>query len=715
MRNRNALWKLILGAIFLVLTTAACRSTVEEETTPQPTNAATLTPEIETTVVAQSVTATPDPFASESPPAPPKPTPQPTSSIIAINGQRVGSEAAGMEMAMPPGWTDLSADLDVAAAANPLGLTVLLLADSGRTGRNVLAGKSLSTGAFSVGMMVNQPLAAADPATALTRIVASSNTAVTPLNQAQPIAAGNGFGAGAVIEVSGDLLGLFTGDSSNLRTRLLLFPAPSGSSPDGRTAVLFLFSAPNDKWEAYAPAFAQMAETIVIHDAQSAYALSAGAVNVRGSLLDNHGMTGKLNQGVTDVWTFIVDESRYATISLSPEDAALDLTLTIISPSGQTVARVDGGYAGAPEIAADILLTENGRYAIEISDFFGESGRYIISLVLNEEPKFNGGGEIRPGEGIQSVLPVNSQHIWTFEGAAGRLVSIVLTPEDNQMDAILNLYGPNGQRLVALDEGFSGDAEVISGFELPVTGVYSILVTSFSSDGGPYTLALDEGGEATQNFHDAGDLVYGDTQSESLRSSEAHAWFFAGRAGDEVKIIVRPLNELLDLDVWLFDPNVERLAALDEFAAGETETLEQVLPEDGEYLILVREFFGEAGSYEVNLSAAQSAAPSLAGRVNYGETVTGALPAGTTALWQFNGNVNDVIDVELIPENAADDVVLLLRDPNGVVVLELDEAQAGQSERLTSFTITSDGQWGIIVKDFFDEGLTYSLTVRRAR
>jgi hypothetical protein len=101
--------------------------------------------------------------------------------------------------------------------------------------------------------------------------------------------------------------------------------------------------------------------------------------------------------------------------------------------------------------------------------------------------------------------------------------------------------------------------------------------------------------------------------------------------------------------------------------------------------------------------------------VNYGETVTGALPAGTTALWQFNGDVNDVIDIELAPENAADDVILLLRNPNGVVVLELDEAQAGQSERLESFTITADGQWGIVVKDFFDEGLTYLLTVQRMR
>jgi hypothetical protein len=432
-------------------------------------------------------------------------------------------------------------------------------------------------------------------------------------------------------------------------------------------------------------------------------------------LVNGRTLDGELTEGVKDVWTFAIEEASYITLSLEPDDAVLDLTLTLISPFGQTIAQIDSGYAGDTEVAADIYLTENGRYVVEVSDFFDLAGRYKLSLAIEEEPQYTNAGVIRPGQAIESELPVNTQHIWTFEGAAGSLVSIVLSPRDDQMDAILNLFDPNGSRLVALDEGFSGDPEVISGFELPVTGPYAIRVSSFADNGGRYSLSLDEGGEATKNFHDAGDLLYGDQKSETLNNSEAHAWFFQGRPGDEVRIAVRPLNDILDLEVWLFDPDVDRLTARDEFAAGDTETIEFILPQEGQYLILVREFFGEAGQYEIELAATPAAAPELVGRINYGEPVEGTLTPGQMALWLFSADADDVLDLALTPGSESEDVVLILQDPQGNTVLVVDESPAGQSETINGFTIPSDGEWSVVVESFFEEAGTYSLSVKRTQ
>ena len=711
MRKCKRSW--ILAGILLV-TLAGCRPTTEEETNPDSAEESQPTPGA--TAVTQLATATP--FTTYVPPPPPKPTPQPTSAPVE-NGseQQIGGTAVGLEIGLPLDWVNLSGELNVSSATTPVGLSVLLLADSQRTGLSLLAGKKLGSGAFGVGLITNQPLSSNDPITALTRLIADQE-AVTPLNQAQTFTAADTSGAitGAVIDMTGDLLGFFSSGGNELHSRLFLFLSPTGSSvPDGRTATLVLLSAPTGQWEQYADRFDEMARAIVIHDVQAGYTLNAGTANVLGNLTNGKGSSGKLIQGTQDVWTFTIDEPRYATLSLTPDNKELDLTLTIISPSGQTITRVDGGYAGDTEVVADLYLTENGRYVVEVSDFFNQPGRYILSLNLDKEPRFTSAGVIRPGQGIQSTLPVNAQHVWTFNGTAGQLISIVLTPDDNQMDAILNLFGPDGSRLVALDEGFSGDAEVISGFELPVTGSYSILVTSFAGSGGAYTLALDEGGEATQNFYDAGDLVYGDAKSEALRSSEAHAWFFDGRAGDAIRITVRPLNDVLDLDVWLYDPDIQRLTAIDELAAGDTETIRQTLPRDGQYLILVREFFGAAGSYEISLSAVPATEPVFAGQVSYGETVAGTLAPEQMALWQFYGNEKDVIDIELTPGTAADDVVFELQDPSGSTVLAVDAVLAGQSETLNGFTITADGLWGVVVKDFFAEESAYSLTVKRTR
>ncbi|MEJ2746580.1 MAG: pre-peptidase C-terminal domain-containing protein, partial [Anaerolineae bacterium] len=541
-----------------------------------------------------------------------------------------------------------------------------------------------------------------------------------PLNEAQPISADTSSDVhdGAVIDITGDPLGLLDSGGDELRARLLLFLSESDSSAqDGRTAPLILFSARADQWEThqYGEIVVQMATTIIIHDIQTGYTLSGGSANVQGSLINGHVLDGELAAGIKDVWTFTVDEASYVTLSLAPADKELDLTLTLISPYGQTIAQIDSGYAGNTEVAADLYLTENGRYVVEVSDFFGLSGQYSLSLTIEAKPQYTDTGEIQPGEAIESELPVNAQHVWSFGGEAGNLVSIDLSPRDNQMDAILNLYGPDGSRLVALDEGFSGDPEVISGFELPVTGQYAIHVSSFADNGGRYALTLDEGGEATKNFYDAGDLLYGDKKSESLNSNEAHAWFFQGRPGDQVHIVVRPLDDILDLEVWLFDPEVNRLTAKDEFAAGDTETIEFTLPQEGQYLILVREFFGEAGNYEIELSATPAPAPELAGRINYGEPVNGTLAPQQMALWSFNGDEGDVLDFELTPGSDSEDVVLILQDPQGNTVWEIDDAPAGQSETLYGFTIPADGQWALVVKSFFAEAGTYSLSVQRTQ
>ncbi len=210
-------------------------------------------------------------------------------------------------------------------------------------------------------------------------------------------------------------------------------------------------------------------------------------------------------------------------------------------------------------------------------------------------------------------------------------------------------------------------------------------------------------------------MLYGDQKSETLNDSEAHAWFFQGRPGDEVRIVVRPLTDILDLEVWLFDPAIERLTAKDEFAAGDTETIEFTLPQEGQYLILVRDFFGEAGDYEIELSAVPAAAPEFVGRLNYDEPVNGTLAPQQMALWLFAGDEGDVLDFELTPGSDSEDVVLILQDPQGNTILEVDDALAGQSETINGFTIPADGQWSLIVKSFFEEAGTYLLLVQRTR
>lgn len=706
--KRSGWSRLVVG--FLLTTAVACNPLTEEEPNSASTEPANRT--LPATTIARQATTTSGARPEPSLLPPPQPTPLPTTGTT--GWQEIGGEAAGLQIAAPPEWVNLSGRLDTSMTSTQLGLIVILLADSERTGSSLLAGKSAGTGAYAVGIVATLDLPANVPLAALTQMIEDLGPVVTPVGRVMPVTAPTTSGEimGASIDVVGQPLIFGTAGEQDQRTRVLLFPSEAtGLSVASQTQAIFLLSAPASIWEQVSETFNQMAETIAVHNLAADLVIGDGTANVLGDLSTSALVTGNLDAGIRDIWTFTTTAPRYATLTLTPEDSALDLTLAVISPSGQTITRIDNGYAGAGEVATDVLLDESGLYIVEVDEFFNESGRYTLSLVLTDTPLFGGGGRIDLGQNIQSELPANGDHIWTFDGEAGQSVSIVLTP-DSPFDAILNLYGPDGRHLLSLDEGFSGDAEVVSGFALPLTGEYRILVSSFAGDGGAYALSLDEGGETLLNFYEAGDLLYGDVKRETLRASEAHAWFFQGKAGDEIVAEVVPIAGELDVDIWLLDPDVNRLDAQDEHLAGAAERIERILPRDGQYLILVRDFFGTAGEYEIRLSAMPVATPVSAGTLTYGQGIEGVLEPGQTALWTFTGRNGEVIDINLTPTDGHD-LLFFIQDPAGNRVQAIDGGGAGETEQIAGFTLTADGPWGIAVKEFFGNGGAYTLTIQR--
>ncbi len=700
-------WGCVLLGILVTAVVACSKPAIEEDREFSATDEPSLAL---TEIAQQNNTAAPTQNQATIPP-PPSPTAAPTTSLYQ-NWQQAGSAATGLQMLAPPEWVNLSGQLDTPRATNAAGLIVLLLSDSARTGESLLAGKPLGAGAYVTGLVANQAQSLNTPQAALTQYLQQLNKNITLLNEPTPVTAITNSGSritGAYIDVVGEPL-IFNSGQTDLRTRVLLFTSTLAGAVNQDTQAIFLLSAPEAAWPEVEVVLAQMARTIVVHHVAGDFAIRDGAANVMGSLGGADLVQGTLSSGVKDIWTFEVTGERYATLTLSPQAAALDLTMTLIGPSGQTIAQVDNGFAGDTETAVDLLLRENGRYIVEVGEFFNMAGGYTLRLSLTPQPLFGGGGAMGVGQTIQSTLPAGGEQLWRFTAVAGDVVSLVLNPVN--FDVVLHVYTPDGRRLVELDEGFSGDAEVVSGLLLPVDGEYTIVVRSFAGGGGSYTLSLDKGGNETLNLYDAGDLVYGDTRQETLQEKETHAWFFNGRAGDEIMAEVTPLDNHLDLELWLVNQDVQRLMMVDTLLAGQPEYLVFTVPADGQYLLLVRDFFGEPGQYEVNLTAVPADTPQVVGLLTYGQQVQGTLATGQQVIWQFDGRSGDTISSQLLPD-AQTDLQLVLLDPTGNRVWEIDQTGAGQSEEITAFTLTTDGIWSLLVAEFFGETASYTLSLNR--
>jgi hypothetical protein len=510
--------------------------------------------------------------------------------------RQFGDQRFGLQAGAPEHWIDASASFRISDAYQRFSRRLLLLADREETVASLLSGAPPDSGAFLFGFLEEPQSTISDPIDALTGQLDSVEA-----QDRLPIEVTTVFlndMSAAYTDLARDPFGLFQAGDGDLQYRLL-----SLIKSETNTHALFLMATYVGDGTPPAALFDSIMNSIRLPDSKT---------NVQLQIASGDAVREVLEEEKTDIWTFTAEAGHYTSITLTPEDGDLDFTLALVDPSGEILANADSGYEGDVERVADARLPVSGFYIIEVGEFSSESGPYVLTISITDLPASGRGGSIEFGMEVSSDVAANEEHEWLFHGVAGQDITIILKSLDKNFDVILEMRGPDGRELITLDEGFAGDTEIVSGFELAVTGEYHILVRGFAGHGGAYSLTLDEGTESTANFHDAGDLASGERRREFLQGDEAHAWFFNGMAGDMLSIKATPLKPDLDLDVWLLGPQLEELVMQDEFLSGSSETIEFELVSAGQHIVLVREFFGEAGEYEILLEIERGPASGVA-------------------------------------------------------------------------------------------------------
>ncbi|WP_374688871.1 DUF4350 domain-containing protein [Promineifilum sp.] len=111
---------------------------------------------------------------------------------------------------------------------------------------------------------------------------------------------------------------------------------------------------------------------------------------------------------------------------------------------------------------------------------------------------------------------------------------------------------------------------------------------------------------------DQGPIALGETQSAELAADEAHAWTFNG--GPATIDIVVDAGQNVDAVLELYAPDDTLVGNVDStFAGGQEEMRGVEIADDGDYTIVVRDFFNDGGDYELSVTAGETGGGEEAG------------------------------------------------------------------------------------------------------
>jgi hypothetical protein len=418
--------------------------------------------------------------------------------------------------------------------------------------------------------------------------------------------------------------------------------------------------------------------------------------------------------------------------------SAFDPYLIVISPSGDREEN-DDWEGSASRSRVEWRIEESGTYRIVATSYEkGETGGYEVRITGGAAaPEAVPGVMLEAGaleRGDSTLRSGEFYDEFSFEGTRGELVSVDLRSSD--FDTYVIVIPPEGSQEENDDHEGDASRSLVS-FELPATGRYRVLVTSYKEgETGEYSLRIQQGDAAASGAVagpaaprvERGTLARGD---ETLRSGEyMDEYAFEGRPGQRVRVDVT--SDDFDTYVILVPPRGDQQENDDFEGDVHHSAIEADITEPGTYRVMVTSYEGgETGEYELRLGfdgAPGPASPGQAARADrdsgpvplaYGDTQGGELDDGDGRLsegeyrdmYTFEGQAGDRIVLEM--ESDDFDTYLVLVPPEGDQI-DNDDADGRVDLSRIELTLRESGRHRIVATSYgADETGGYRLTLRR--
>jgi hypothetical protein len=361
------------------------------------------------------------------------------------------------------------------------------------------------------------------------------------------------------------------------------------------------------------------------------------------------------------------------------------------------------------------------------------------SIAIAQERLAIGGSVTGELAGGDAALPTGAHYdSYQIDGRAGQRLEIRMNAEG--LDPYVQIDGPDGYTMANDDDPDNGlNSRLV--VQLPADGRYTIMATSYAArETGAYRLSvaeapgsaqLTEGSRARPRraggpadpvvaLGDAqqGDLAQGD---ERLGSGEYYDGYrFQGRRGQRISISIDSTQ--FDTYAILNTPSGEQIDNDDREPGNTNARIERVLPEDGEYRLMVTSYRpGERGAYTLNV--AESAGPPRIANVSGGPRVFAVMVGisdyggtGSNDLAFTDDDATDLADA-LREQGVLNPASIVLTNSEGTVegirtAIERVGQQAGPNDLFMFFYSGHGQQEDTAVSAIEPDGRNETLAVR---
>ena len=401
-------------------------------------------------------------------------------------------------------------------------------------------------------------------------------------------------------------------------------------------------------------------------------------------------------------WIFQAQAGQPVALTINRLRGQMALDVVLIAPDGSQMfaSRVDPGTTNLVS-AGPLNITLDGVYTLHLSAHEAALG---LDYRVNVQPV--SAEMIVPQalavdtDGFGALTDFETSQWWHFDAQAGEQLALRVAALNGNLRPTLLLWGPDGRPLHEGLTDHDGQAS-INGVVAETSGTYRVQVgREGDASGGSYRLMLRKQAAISVQAAQAPDVIFGQSQSGVLTSSEPQYVGFSGQAGDVLALAVTVSEEGTPPTLMIETEDGRTLSTTSQSAAAETFIPAFVLPETGRYVARIA---GEPDVFTFTVhrrDASEASAAVVRTLVANQAAVEGLNTPDSTTLWSFNGQQGDVYTFAVDTTGGGLRADVALYGPRGFISSAVETVNTAAGAELGPVRLPDNGEYLLLVSSW---------------